>query len=144
MVTLRIGRKLATLNKENYEEHSRSKLAQNSIAARSEEDHITQISEEIQNRVTKNLSQEISRTESHSSCALFHLDDFPLNLVVQGHSGTGTETSGDAYGTNQGTNEDHSQSDFHLEASIFQSQMTRSSGLEEAHDMMTRVHEDAT
>ena len=56
-------RKLAALFKEIIEEHPRSNLAQNSNVPRSQEDYITQISEEIEERVTKKLSQEISRRE---------------------------------------------------------------------------------
>ena len=55
--------KLAALNKENCEEHPRSNLTQNSNVPRSQEDYITQVSEEIEGRVTKKLSQEFSRTE---------------------------------------------------------------------------------
>ena len=51
-------KKLAALNKENCEEHPRSNLAQNSNVPRSQEDYITQVSEEIEGRVTKKLSQE--------------------------------------------------------------------------------------
>ena len=57
-------RKLAALNKENCEEYPRSNLAHNSKAPRSQEDYITQISEDIEGRVTKKLSQEFSRTEN--------------------------------------------------------------------------------
>ena len=46
-------RKMAALNKENCEEHPRSNLAQNSIVPRSQEDYITQVSEEIEGGVTK-------------------------------------------------------------------------------------------
>ena len=45
-------KKLADLNKENCEEHPRSNLAQNSIVPRSQENYITQVSEEIEGRVT--------------------------------------------------------------------------------------------
>ena len=38
------------------EEHPRNNLAQNSNVPRSEEDYITQVSEEIEERVTKKLS----------------------------------------------------------------------------------------
>ena len=41
-------RKLATLNKENREEHPRSNLAKNSNAPRPQEDYETQVSEEIE------------------------------------------------------------------------------------------------
>ena len=52
-MTTRNKRKLAALNKENCEENPRSNMAQNSGAPRSQEDYITQVSEEIEGRVTK-------------------------------------------------------------------------------------------
>ena len=55
-MTTRNKRKLAALNKENCEEYPRSNLAQNSSAPRSQEDYITQVSKEIEGRVTKRLS----------------------------------------------------------------------------------------
>ena len=58
-----------------------------------------------------------------------------MNPLIQGHSRTAPETSRNAYGTNQGTNEDDSQSDPHPEAGVFQSQTTRNSGPEEGHDI---------
>ena len=60
MATLRNKRKLAALNKENCEEHPRSSLTQNSDVPRSQEDYITQVSEEIEGRVTKKLSLVLS------------------------------------------------------------------------------------
>ena len=48
MATLRIERKLAALNEENCEENPRRNLAQNSNFPRSQEDYITQVSEEIE------------------------------------------------------------------------------------------------
>ena len=74
-MTTRNKRKLAALNKENCEERPRSNLAQNSSAPRSQEDYITQVSEEIEGRVTKRLSKEFSRTESRILGAP-RLDDF--------------------------------------------------------------------
>ena len=109
-------RKLAALNKENCEEHPRSNLAQNSTAPRSQEDYITQVSEEIEGRVTKKLSQEFSRTENRILGALARLDDFLMNPLLQGHSGITPETSRNVLSINQGTNEDDSQSDPHPEA----------------------------
>ena len=50
-------RKLAALNKENCEEHPRSNLAQKSNVPRSQEDYITQVSEEIEGRVTKDVAR---------------------------------------------------------------------------------------
>ena len=77
-------RKLAALNWENCEEHPRSNLAQNSNVPRSQEDYITQVSEEIEGRVTKKLSQEFSRTENQILGALARLDDFLMNPLIQG------------------------------------------------------------
>ena len=123
-------RKLAALNKENCEEHPRGNVTQNSAAPRSQEDYITQVSEEIEGRVTKKLSQEFSRTENRILGALARLDDFLMNPLLQGHSGNTPETSGNASKTNQGTNEDDPQSDPHPEASIFSSQTIQNSGQE--------------
>ena len=54
-MTTRNKRKMAALNKENCEEHPRGNLAQNSNVPRSQEDYMTQVSEEIEGRVTKRL-----------------------------------------------------------------------------------------
>ena len=89
---------------------------------------------EIEGRVTKKLSQEFSRTESHILGALVRLDDFLMNPLFQGHSGTAPETSRNALSTSQGTNEDDSQSDPYPEAGIFHNQMTQNSGPEDDHD----------
>ena len=47
-------KKLAGLNKENCQEHPSSNLAQNSNVPRSQEDYITQFSEEIEGGSLKN------------------------------------------------------------------------------------------
>ena len=134
MATFRNKRKLAALNEEICEEHPRSNLAQNSNVPRSQENYITQVSEEIEGRVTKKLSQEFSRTQNRIFGALARLDDFLMNPLIQGHSGTAPETSRNALSTSQGTNEDDSQSDPHSEAGIFHNQMTQNSGPEDGHD----------
>ena len=76
-------RRLAALNNENCEEHPRSNSAQNSNVPRSQEDYITQVSEEIGGRVTKKLSHEFSRTENRILGALARLDDFLMNPLIQ-------------------------------------------------------------
>ena len=124
MVT-RNKKKLAVLNKENCEEHPWSNLAQNSNVSRSQQDYKTQISEEIEGRVAKKLSQKFSRTENRLLGALARLDDFLTNPLIQGHSGTARETSRNVFSISQGTNEDDSQSNLHPEAGIFDNQMTR-------------------
>ena len=135
-------RKLAALNKENCEEHPRSNLAQNSNVPRSQEDYITQVSEEIERRVTKKLSQEFSRTENRILGALARLDDFLTNPLIQGHSGAAPETSRNIFSINQGANEDDSQSNPHPEAGIFNDYMTQNAGTEYNHDMVTGVQRE--
>ena len=132
-MTTRNKRKLAALNKENCEEHPRSNLAQNSSAPRSQEDYITQVSEEIEGRVTKRLSKEFSRTENRILGALVRLDDFLMNPLLPGHSGTTPEPSRNALNTSQGTSEDDSQNDPRPEAGLFHGQMTQNSGPEDRH-----------
>ena len=65
-----------------------------------------------------------------------------MNLLIQGRSGTTPETSRNAFGSNQGTNEDDTQSDPHREASILRRQTTQNSGPEVGQDMVIGVHED--
>ena len=134
MATLMNKWQLAALNKENCEEHPRSNLAQISNFLRSQEDYITQVSEETEGRVTKKLSKDLSRTDSHILGALSQLNEFLLNSLIQGHSGTAPKTSRNALGTIQGTIEDDSQSDPHPEASVSQIQTTRNSGPDDGYD----------
>ena len=126
-------RKLAALNKENCEEQPRSILVQNSNVPRSQADYRTQVSEEIEGRVTKKLSQEFSRTENRILGAVARLDDFLMNPLLQGHSETTPGTSRNMFSRNQGTNEDDSQSNPHPEAGLL------TSGREDRHDMATGV-----
>ena len=65
-MTTRNKKKLAALNKENCEEHPRSNLAQNSGAFKSQEDYITQVSEEIEGKVTKRFSKEFREQKTAS------------------------------------------------------------------------------
>ena len=125
------------MNEENCEEHPRSNSAQNSKAPRLQEDYITQVSEEIEGRVTKRLSEEFIRTKNRILGALARLDDFLMNPLLQGHSETTPEPSRNALSTSQGTNEDDSQIDLHPEAGLFHSQTTQNCGPEDDHDRLT-------
>ena len=133
-MTTRNKRKLAALNKENCEELPKSNLAQNSSTPRSQEDYITQVSEEIQGRVTKRLSKEFSRAENCILGALARLDDFLMNPLLPGGSGATPEPTRNASGINQGTNEDDSQNDPHPEASPIHGQREQNSGTERGYD----------
>ena len=117
-MTTRNKRKLAALNKENCEEHPRSNLAQNSSTPRSQEDYITQVSEEIEGRVTKRLSKEFSRTENRILGALARPNYLLMNPLLPGRSETTPEPTRNALNTSQGMNEDDSQNDPHPEGPL--------------------------
>ena len=127
-------KKLAALDEENCEEHPRSNLTQNSNVPRSQEDYITQVSKEIEGRVTKKLLQEFSSTENRILGALARLDDFLMNPLIQVHSGTAPETSRNKFSINQGMNADDSQSNPHPEAGLFNNQTSQNCGPEDGHD----------
>ena len=129
MATLRNKRKLAAVTRET-QENPRNGQSRNTSVPRINEEYITQVSEEIEGRVTKKLSQELSWTESRILGALSKLDEFPLNQQMRKHSGTVPETFRNTNVDNQGTNEDDSQSDPHLKAGLFRSQTTQNSGQE--------------
>ena len=76
-------------------------MAQNSSVPRLKKDYITQVSEEIDGKVTKRLSKEFSRTENSILGALARLEDFLMIPIIQGHSGTSPETSGNPFHTSQ-------------------------------------------
>ena len=125
MATLRNKRKLTAITRETEEEHPRNGQSRNTSVPRINEEYITQVSEEVEGRVTKKLSLEFSRTESRIFCALSKLDEFLLSPQIRTHSGTVPGTFRNTNVENQGKNEDDSQSDPHPEAGIFRSQATQ-------------------
>ena len=131
MATLRNKRKLAAVTRETQEENPRNGQSRNTSVPRINEEYITQVSEQIEGRVTKQLSQEFSRTESRFLGALSKLDKFLLNQQITTHSGT---VPGTFRNTNQGTNEEDSQSYPHPEAGIFRGQTSQNSGPKDCRD----------
>ena len=110
MATLRNKRKLAAVSRETPES-TRSGRTQNILDPELPQDYISQVSEEIEGRVTKKLSKEFSRTESRILGALSKLDEFLLNPQVRTCSVAVPGTSRNSNLENQGTNEDHSSDD---------------------------------
>ena len=139
MTTLRNKRKLAAVTRETQEENPRNGQSRNTSVPRINEEDITQLSEEIEGRVTKKLSQEFNRIESCISDALSKLNEFLLNQQITTHSETVPGTFRNRNAENQGTNEDNSQSDPHPEAGIFCGQNAQNSDLEDCCDMVTGV-----
>ena len=142
MATLRNKRKLAAVTRETQEENPRNGQSRNTSVPRINEEYITQVSEEIEGRITKKLSQEFNRIESRISDALSKLDEFLSNQQIQTHSETVPGTFRNTNVENQGTNEDDSQSDPHPEAGIFLGQTTQNLGPKDCRDMVTGVQEE--
>ena len=128
MATLRNKRKLAAVTRETQEENPRNGQSRNTSVPRINEEYITQVSEEIEGRVTKKLFQEFSQTESRISGALSKLDEFLLNQPIRTHSETVPGTFRNTNVENQGTNEDDFQSDRRPEAGFFRGQTTQKFG----------------
>ena len=78
MATLRNKRKLAAVSKEPPE-NTRNNQSQNTLNPGMAEEYTTQVSEEIEGRVTKKLSKDFSPTESRILGALSKFDEFLLN-----------------------------------------------------------------
>ena len=146
MATLRNKWKLAAVTRETQEENPRNGQSRNTSVPRINEEYMTQVSEEIEGRVSKKLSQDLSRTESHIFGALSRLDEFLLNRQIRTHSETVPGTFRNTNMENQGTNEDNSQSDPHPDVgpSVCQSRHSIDSDTGEAHDTMTGIVEQTT
>ena len=110
MATLRNKRKLAAVSRETPES-TRNGRAPNVLDPELTQDYISQVSGEIEGRVTKKLSKEFSRTESRILGALSKLDEFLLNPQVRTCSVVAPGTSRSSNIGNQGTNEDRPSDD---------------------------------
>ena len=88
MATLTTKQRLAAVSTETQEEQSRNGQSRKTSVPRSNEEFITRVSEEIESRVKKKLSQDFSRTESRFLGALSKLDEFLLNPLIRTRSGT--------------------------------------------------------
>ena len=110
MTTLRIKRKLAAVSRETPESNRNSR-GQNTLDPESTQDCISQVSEEIEGRVTQKLSKEFSRTESRILGALSKLDEFLLNPQVRTCSVAVPGTSRNNNSENRETTGDRSSHD---------------------------------
>ena len=110
MATRRNKRKLAAVSRET-QESARNSQSQNTFVPGIIEEYITQVSELVEGRVTKHLSQEFSRTESSILGSMSKLDEFLLNPQVLTCSRTvpGTTQNNDL--ENREPTEDRSQND---------------------------------
>ena len=118
MATLRNKRKLAAVPRETPE-GSRSSRGQNVHVPELTQEYISQVSEEIEGRVTKKLSKEFSKTESRILGALSKLDEFLLNPQVRTCSVAVQGTSRNANSENRETYGDRSSNDPYPEVGYF-------------------------
>ena len=93
MANSRNRRKLAAISREKPENTRNTRKSQNTLNLGMAEEYITQVSDEIDGRVTKKCSQEFSRMESRILGALSKLDEFLLNPQVRICSVAVPETS---------------------------------------------------
>ena len=118
MATLRNKRKLAAVSRETPE-GSRGSRGQNVLNPELIQECISQVSEEIEGRVTKKLSKEFNKTESRILGALSKLDEFLLNPQVRTCSIAVQGTSGNAKSENRETHGDRSSNDLYPEVGYF-------------------------
>ena len=78
MATFWNKRKLTAVSRETTE-NTKYSQSQNTLDPEMAQEYIFQVSEEIEGRVTKQLSKEFSRTESRTLGGLFKLDEILLN-----------------------------------------------------------------
>ena len=110
MATLRNNRKLAVFSRQDPE-NIRNALSQNGLDPEMAQEYISQVSEEIEGRVTKKLSKEINKTESRTLGALSRLDEVLLNPQVGTCFVTVPETSRNGDSGNRKHNRDRSPND---------------------------------
>ena len=118
MATLRNKRKLTAVSREKPE-GSRSSRGQNVLDPELTQDYISQVSEEIERRVTKKLSKEFNKTESRILGALSRLDEFLLNPQVRTCSVAVQGTSRNANSGNREIHGDRSSNDPYPEVGYF-------------------------
>ena len=103
MATLKNKRKLAAVSRETPES-SRGSRGRNVLDPELTQDYISQVSEEIEGKVTKKLSKEFNKTESRILGALSKLDEFLLNpqvrtcSVIQGASRNANSENRETHG----------------------------------------------
>ena len=116
MATLRNKRKLGAVSRKTPEGSSSSR-GWNVLDPELTQDYISQVFEEIEGRVTKKLSKEFNKTESHILGAISKLDEFLLNPQVRTCSAHGTSRHSNL--ENRETHGDRSSNDPYPEGGYF-------------------------
>ena len=98
---------------------SRGSRGRNVLDPELTQHYISQVSEEIEGRVTKKLSKELNKTKSRILCALSKLDEFLLNPRVRTCSVAAHGTSGNANSEYREIHGDRSSNDPYPEVGYF-------------------------
>ena len=112
---LRIRRKLAAVNRDNQVERPWYQMSRDTVAPKIDEEYITQVSEEMENKAIKKVPPDFSGTDSRIRGALSNIYDFILNSQFLVQHGSIPGTSRDTIRENQEINENRSQNDPHRE-----------------------------
>ena len=118
MATLRNKRKLAAVSRETPE-GVRGSRGRNVLGPELTQDYISQVSEEIEGRVTKKFSKEFNKTESRILGALSNLDEFLLNPQVRTCSVAAHGTSRNSNSESRKTHGDRSSNEPYPEMGYF-------------------------
>ena len=118
MATLGNKRKLAVVSRETPE-RTKSSRTQGVLEPELTQAYISEVSEEIEWRVTKKLSKEFSKTKSRILAALSKLDEFRLNPQVRTCSVAVQGTSTNANSENREIHGDRSSDDPYPEVGYF-------------------------
>ena len=118
MASLRNKKKLTAVSRERPE-NTRSSRTQNVLDTELTQDYISQVSEEIEGRLTKKLSKEFSKTESRILGSLSKLDEFLLNPQVRTCSVAVPGTSRNSISENRETTGDRSSDNPYPELGCF-------------------------
>ena len=143
MATLGNKKKLTAVSRETLE-GTRGSRAQNVLDPELTQDYISQVSEEIEGRVTKKLWKEFSKTESRILGALSKLDEFRLNPQVRTCSVAIPGTSRNNNSENLETTGDRSSDNLYPEVGYFShdsGHLIRPEAESNPH-MVTRVEEE--
>ena len=143
MTTLRNKRKFAAVSRETPE-NTRNIQSQSTLTPGMAQEYISVVSEEIEGRVTKKLSEEFSRTESRILGALSKLYEFLLNPQVRTCSVAVQGTSRNTDSENREPTGDRSLGDPSPEAvfSTYHSSNLNESEQEETHHNCVFVSHD--
>ena len=137
MATLRNKRKIAAVSRETPD-GSRGSRGRNVLDPELTQDYISQVSEEIEGRVTKELSKEFNKTESRILGALSKLDEFLLNPQVRTCSVAAHGTSRNANSEYREIHGDRSSNDPYPEGGYFPHHSGQLNSSEE--DMVTEPY----